>query len=214
MGVRSSVAYSLSHPRRTSHAPSWSSNATPSGTRSVSRSLSDSARMSLRAPSPLAIASFRTPSRKDESVRRYGMSTSSRYPGKEEREQSSSAVSRTSWDICFPSDLAGRERKWELVNATHVDAPLLGTPLLAPPELGRLALPQPEHTELLANPAGDALHKPNLEVAAGCLQIHVRARDEIPQDSDRLRGVERVAERRPEGPLTCMETAAENRNKN
>lgn len=108
----------------------------------------------------------------------------------------------------LPVRLGRTRRKCKLVNATHVDAPLLGAGLLAPPELGRLALPKSEHAELLANPARYALHESDLEIASGCLEIDVRARDEVAQDGDRLRGVERVAECRPEGPLTCMEAGA------
>lgn len=93
-----------------------------------------------------------------------------------------------------------------MVNATHVDIPLLSVALLAPPELRCLALPKSEHTELLANPARDALHQADLETTARSFEIDVCARDEFTEDADGFWSIERVAERGSEGSLTCMET--------
>lgn len=59
--------------------PSWSSRATPNGTRSESRSLSHNARISFAAPSPFDIASCRMPSLKEDKILKYGITTSSRY---------------------------------------------------------------------------------------------------------------------------------------
>ena len=88
---------------------------------------------------------------------------------------------------------------------TYVHAALVRAPLLAPADLRRLALPEAEHTQHVPNPARDAHHEPDLDVAPGRLEIHVRARDELAEDVDRLGGVERVAERSAERRLARVE---------
>lgn len=77
---------------------------------------------------------------------------------------------------------------------TYVNAAFLGTPLLTPADFGCLALTEAEHAQHVPHPKRHALDEAYLDVAAGSLEVDIRPRDKVPEDIDRFRCVERIAE--------------------
>jgi hypothetical protein len=167
-------------------ALSWSSSATPRGTRSLSRSLSHSARISFNEFSFFAMAAERTASRNEDRTRRYGISTSSR-------------CSR-SWVSFLPRSPS---------RTTYVGCRTLLADF-APAELGALALAEPKHAQLCANPARDPRDKVRVQaLLAARGDVHVRLRDELAERVQRLGRVERVAQRRVEGRLRGVQAGGQ-----
>jgi hypothetical protein len=173
--------------------------------RSLSRRRSHSASTSLFAPSPPAIARVRTASRNADSARRYGISTSSRC----------GQLARVRQDL------------WQRGKVTHVDRAVARC-VLAPAHFVRPAFAEAEHAQHFADPARDALDdadvdrlesQPKLARPSSRKQkktaylrpargdVHVRLGDELAQDVERGRRVERVTERGAERVLRGVETA-------
>lgn len=89
---------------------------------------------------------------------------------------------------------------------TYVDVTLVSTPFLSPADIIRFALAKAEHAEHVTDPPRDALHEAQLDVASRRLQIDVRLGNDVAEDVDRLRRVERVAKCRTERRLCRMKT--------
>ena len=125
--------YSVGRDQEPRHdLPSWSSRATPKGTRSVSRSLSHNARISFVAPSAFEIASCRTPSLKEDKTLKYGITTSS----------------RCAYWSCL---VDGRFDCGGVSTHVHGSGPILGR--LAPSKLRWVPLPKPKHPKHAPDPS-------------------------------------------------------------
>jgi hypothetical protein len=88
---------------------------------------------------------------------------------------------------------------------THVQGgAILGQ--LAPSKFRRVTFPEPKHPKHISNPSCYTLYDADVQFVCTRFNVHVGARDQVPQDVNRAWCIKRIAESFSESILGLMQT--------
>ena len=149
--------------------------------------MSHNARISFAAPSPFDIASCRIPSLNEDKTLIYGITPSSR--------------------CVYRGCSAGRRSDNDCIAHVHGGRAILGD--LAPSKLRWVPFPKTEHPKHVPDPPRYTLYDFDVQFVCARVDIHVGARDQVPQDVDCSGGIKGITKRFSEPILGLTQSFCE-----